>query len=75
MQKLPDLPELTEMAKKFFGDMRKSVEEIVHDYKAKHPFEEKEEIKVPPKDNPGLEDSETAAKADEEIKKSKSPKN
>jgi len=71
MQNMPDLPELTQMAKKLFGDIKKSVEEIVQDYKTKHPFVEKEEVKAAPKENPGLEDSETAAKVEPENPKSK----
>lgn len=34
--KMPDLKEVTAMASKLFGDLKKSVCEIVSDYKAKH---------------------------------------
>jgi hypothetical protein len=43
---LPDLPELGQMAKKLFGDLKKSVEEIFNDYKCKHPGEQKKTCSV-----------------------------
>ena len=33
---LPDLKDVTSIASKLFKDMKKSVTEIVHDYKEKH---------------------------------------
>ena len=74
MQKLPDLPELGEMAKKLFGDIKKSVEEIVQEYKARHPFEDKEQVDAAPKPNPGVEDSEASVKSDEHEAKAKKAK-
>lgn len=37
--KLPDLNELGSMAGKFYNDVKKSVVEIIDDYKQKHPAE------------------------------------
>jgi hypothetical protein len=42
---LPNLPELGQMAKKLFGELKKSVGEIFQDYKCKHSCEEKKEVK------------------------------
>ncbi len=38
--KLPDLKEISGMAGKLIQDVKKSVTEIVHNYKSKHPEEE-----------------------------------
>ena len=73
-QKLPDLPELGQMARKLFGDIKKSVEEIIQDYKTKHPFEAHEDIEVAPKPNPGVEDSETSVKTNGKVKKTRAKK-
>ncbi len=74
LQRMPDLPELGDMARKLFGDIKKSVEEIIKDYKAKHPFEEHEDVEVAPKPNPGVEDSETSVKTNGQAKKTKAKK-
>lgn len=42
-EKLPSLNEVGSMAGKLFKDIKKSVCEIVEDYKAKHPTETKTE--------------------------------
>ena len=41
--KLPDLNEITSMAGKFYTDIKKSVVEIIDDYKQKHPAETKKQ--------------------------------
>ena len=38
--KWPDLTEISNMASKFFGDIKKSVCEIVADYQKNHPSED-----------------------------------
>lgn len=38
--KLPDLKEVSIMTKKLFGDIKTSVEEIIHNYKAKRAVSE-----------------------------------
>ena len=61
--KLPDLNEIGTMASKLFGDVKKSIGEIIDDYKAKHPHEET----VPePKIEPGKTDSETGQNKEKE---------
>ena len=47
--KLPDLQEITKMATKFYTDMKKSVCEIMADYKGKSAGEEKKEETAKPK--------------------------
>lgn len=44
--KMPDLNEIGSIAGKFFNDMKKSVVEIIDDYKKKHPSEVVEEVKA-----------------------------
>lgn len=66
--KLPDLNEIGNMASKLFGDVKKSIGEIIDDYKAKHPHEE-HVAKAEPKIEPGKTDSETS-----QIKEKESPK-
>ena len=60
--KLPDLNELGNMASKLFGDVKKSIVEIIDDYKAKHPDQVKTEASAKPteKIEPGKTDSETS---------------
>ncbi len=72
--KLPDLNELGNMASKLFGDVKKSIGEIIDDYKAKHPEEVKAEASVEAKPaekiEPGKTDNETSqVKEDKEEKK------
>lgn len=70
--KLPDLNELGNMATKLFGDVKKSIGEIVDDYKAKHPDTVKAEGVASPaeKIEPGKTDSEASQnKADTEEQK------
>jgi hypothetical protein len=72
--KLPDLKELTGMAGKLFGDVKKSVVEIIGTYKEKHkdaPVETKTETKPPeaskaPPPAPVQEPEQEAAPAQEE---------
>ncbi len=45
--KIPDINEITAMAGKLFKDVKKSVTEIIADYKANHPTEEIEKTKEP----------------------------
>lgn len=45
--KMPDLNEITSMAGKLFKDVKKSITEIIADYKTNHPTPEvKEEPKI-----------------------------
>ncbi len=37
MNQLPNINELGDMAKKIYGDLKKSLGEIFEDYKSKHP--------------------------------------
>ncbi|NDH08644.1 MAG: hypothetical protein EBY16_03335 [Gammaproteobacteria bacterium] len=66
--KLPDLNEISNMAGKLFGDVKKSIGEIIDEYKAKHPHEEsvaKPECKI----EPGKTDSETSQVKDKKTTK------
>lgn len=48
--KLPDLEELSSIAGKLFKDVKKSVVEIIDDYKKKHPSDEADKaVKKPVK--------------------------
>jgi len=70
--KLPDLNELGNMATKLFGDVKKSIGEIIDDYKAKHPDTVKAESVASPAEKiaPGKTDSEASqTKADTEEQK------
>lgn len=40
--KMPDISEITSMAGKLFKDVKKSISEIIADYKASHPAAEEE---------------------------------
>ncbi len=44
--KLPDLNEISSIAGKFYKDIKKSVIEIIDDYKQKHPAEPAEAAKT-----------------------------
>lgn len=70
--KLPDLNELSNMATKLFGDVKKSIGEIIDDYKAKHPETVKAETTAGPSEKiePGKTDSE-ASQTKEEVKQVK----
>lgn len=58
--KMPDLNEIGSMVGKLFGDIKKSVVDIVDDFKNKHPAEKAAE--------PTAETKKTAAKKDEDKK-------
>ncbi len=60
--KLPSLDEVTKMAGKLFGDIKKSCTDIYGDYKTKHP------------DAPEQTDTETEANAEPSKEKPKKPK-
>ena len=57
--KLPDLNEISHMAGKLFGDVKKSIGEIFEEYKAKHP-DDKSVAKTKSKIEPGKTDNETS---------------
>ena len=73
--KLPDFKEVTSMAGKLFHDMKKSVSEIIAEYKANHPNEpatekpkaekkpasEEPKTEKAPKEEPKAEDNEPPA--------------
>ena len=48
--KLPDMNELSSIAGKLFNDIKKSVVEIIDEYKIKHPAEPKETSEETPKE-------------------------
>lgn len=65
--KMPDINEITSMATKLFKDVKKSITEIIADYKANHPVSESTE---------SAETTEAAHKDESsEIKKDKIEKN
>ncbi len=72
--KLPDLNEIGGMASKLFGDVKKSIGEIIDDYKAKHPTEVKSETPEV-KAEPGKADSEASKSKEEKQIKQRMPVN